>query len=116
MASRVLFKSTTTAARGAMCSRQSMTQRTIASSAILRHKESAIHNEEDHTEKHKQDLLKKHKDGKAHWKPELASDSEEAIKADRGGGEAEDHQKLQERTKHAANETSKSGTSMRDGL
>lgn len=30
-------------------------------------------------EKHKQDLLQKQKDGKGHWKPELASDSEEAV-------------------------------------
>jgi len=34
-------------------------------------------------EKHKQDSLAKSKDGKGHWKPELASDSEEAITADR---------------------------------
>lgn len=29
-------------------------------------------------EQHKEDSLKKQKDGKGHWKPELASDSEEA--------------------------------------
>ena len=34
-------------------------------------------------EHHKQDSLKKQKEGAAHWKPELASDSEEAVKADR---------------------------------
>lgn len=68
-------------------------------------------------EKHKQDLLAKQKAGKGHWKPELASDSEEAVKADRHGGDGkEDVASLQERTKHAAEETSKSGTSMRDGL
>lgn len=27
----------------------------------------------------KQDLLKKQKEGKGHWKPELASESEEAV-------------------------------------
>jgi hypothetical protein len=34
-------------------------------------------------EKHKQDLLKKQKEGKGHWKPELASNSEESVAADR---------------------------------
>lgn len=71
-------------------------------------------------EKHKQDLLTKQKAGKGHWKPELASDSEEAVKADRArdaaGGVKEDISKLQERTKSSAEDTAKSGTSMRDGL
>lgn len=30
-------------------------------------------------ERHKQDQLAKQKEGKNHWKPELASDSEEAV-------------------------------------
>ncbi len=34
-------------------------------------------------ERHKQDSLAKQKAGKGHWKPELASDSEESVKADR---------------------------------
>ncbi|KAI1126543.1 hypothetical protein F5Y10DRAFT_210329 [Nemania abortiva] len=70
-------------------------------------------------EKHKQDLLSKHKLGKGHWKPELASDSEEAVKADRAsasGAPKEDIATLQNRTKASAEETSKAGTSMRDGL
>ncbi|RYC65273.1 hypothetical protein CHU98_g921 [Xylaria longipes] len=73
---------------------------------------------EDHDpEKHKQDLLSKHKSGKGHWKPELASDSEEAVKADRASGQQnEDIASLQNRTKSTAEETSKTGTSMRDGL
>lgn len=65
------------------------------------------------------DSLKKQKEGKGHWKPELASDSEEAVKADRSGSlESADEAmtRLQEQTKHAAEETSKAGTSMRDGL
>ncbi|TPX07792.1 uncharacterized protein E0L32_010479 [Thyridium curvatum] len=104
---------------------QVLLRRSIASTASLRHKESASHNPDSHeVDKHKGDLLKKHKDGQAHWKPELASDSEEAVKADRaetdGGGAssspAEAMKKLQERTKKAAEETSKAGTSMRDGL
>jgi hypothetical protein len=36
-------------------------------------------------DKHKIESLKKQKEGKGHWKPELASDSEEAVKADRCG-------------------------------
>ncbi len=70
-------------------------------------------------EKHKQDMLAKQKQGKGHWKPELASDSEEAVKADRARGDGqpqEDIAKLQERTKSTAEDTAKSGTSMRDGL
>ncbi|KAL3421958.1 hypothetical protein PVAG01_06114 [Phlyctema vagabunda] len=59
----------------------------------------------DHNEKHKNDSLSKQKQGKAHWKPELASDSEEAVAADRH--EHEDHsaegiKELQKKTeKHA---------------
>ena len=65
--------------------------------------------------KHKQDSLDKQKQGKAHWKPELASQSEEAVKADRSG-KTESTKELQERTKRAAEDTSKAGTSMHDGL
>lgn len=52
-------------------------------------------------EKHKQDQLQKQKEGKGHWKPELASNSEEAVAADRNGhnGSIKD---LQDKTaKHA---------------
>lgn len=78
--------------------------------------------------RHKDDLINKHKLGKAHWKAELASNSEEAVKADRdaareaaagvGGPEqTKDHlQRLQERTKHHAEKTSKAGTSDGDDL
>ncbi|KAI9721969.1 MAG: hypothetical protein M1812_001927 [Candelaria pacifica] len=37
----------------------------------------------DHAEFHKQDQLDKQKEGKGHWKHELASNSEAAVKADR---------------------------------
>ncbi|KAK3314905.1 hypothetical protein B0H66DRAFT_325557 [Apodospora peruviana] len=70
-------------------------------------------------DKHKQDSVNKAKSGKGHWKPELASNSEESIKADRmGPGEAGEAamRRLQDRTKEAAEEVSKHGTSMRDGL
>ncbi|KAI9826076.1 MAG: hypothetical protein M1832_000525 [Thelocarpon impressellum] len=53
-----------------------------------------------HYEQHKQDQLAKQKEGKGHWKAELASDSETAIKADRGenGSTQEDIGKLQKET------------------
>lgn len=63
-------------------------------------------------DKHKRDSLAKQKQGSGHWKPELASDSEAAIRADRSG--PEDLKELQERTKHSAEETSKAGTSTRE--
>ncbi|PTD08016.1 hypothetical protein HYE67_002671 [Fusarium culmorum] len=68
-------------------------------------------------EKHKQDSLKKQKEGSGHWKPELASDSEEAVKADRSQTDPQkDIKNLQERTKKAAEETHKAGTSTRDNM
>jgi hypothetical protein len=70
-------------------------------------------------EHHKKDSLEKQKQGKGHWKPELASVSEESVKADRSGQRKTDKEslkKLQEETKGSAEETSKKGTSMRDGL
>ncbi|KAI1404119.1 hypothetical protein F4819DRAFT_483946 [Hypoxylon fuscum] len=112
MASRMLFRSAASIVSG----RQAVATRTFtSSSANLSHKESSHGSDSNDPEKHKQDLLAKHKAGKGHWKPELASDSEEAVKADRHGSK-EDVASMQERTKNAAEENSKSGTSMRDGL
>lgn len=70
-------------------------------------------------ERHKQDLLKKQKEGKGHWKPELASDSEEAVAADRH--EHADHseqgiKELQKKTEKHAQEKHKTGTSQSSGL
>ncbi|KAK0708961.1 hypothetical protein B0T26DRAFT_742572 [Lasiosphaeria miniovina] len=74
----------------------------------------------DKYDKHKQDSLAKQRQGTGHWKPELASDSEESIKADRSAAKEATSEgslrDLQERTKRAAEEASKHGTSMRDGL
>lgn len=68
-------------------------------------------------DRHKRDSLAKQKKGAAHWKPELASDSEEAVRADRAAkGSAEDLKHLQDRTKRAAEETAKAGTSMKDNM
>lgn len=44
-------------------------------------------------EKHKQDQIQKQKEGKGHWKPELASNSEEAVNADRSDKTMEQLQK-----------------------
>ncbi|KAF2472032.1 uncharacterized protein BDR25DRAFT_302835 [Lindgomyces ingoldianus] len=53
-------------------------------------KETALGHEgrKDEIEREKDDLLKKHKEGKGHWKEQLASDSESIVKADRGEVEA----------------------------
>ncbi|KJZ78825.1 hypothetical protein HIM_01598 [Hirsutella minnesotensis 3608] len=87
----------------------------ISTSARLGLKESSSQTDVDY-DKHKQDSLSKQRKGTGHWKPELASDSEEAIKADRSHSGKEDVAKLQERTKRAAEESSKAGTSVRDGM
>ena len=96
--------------------RRVATSRGFAFSATSRLglKESSTQTNVDY-EKHKQDSLSKQKQGSGHWKPELASDSEEAVKADRSE-QGTDPKTLQERTKRAAEETHKAGTSMRDGL
>ncbi|KAI1636783.1 hypothetical protein F4809DRAFT_607750 [Biscogniauxia mediterranea] len=119
MASRIPFKSSTAmrpAASFITTSRQVLlpAQRTLTTYPAMRSQESSMTDEHHDPEKHKQDLLTKQKQGKGHWKPELASDSEEAVKADRSA--AEDVRTMQERTKRTAEETSKSGTSMNDGL
>ncbi|KAK1777901.1 hypothetical protein QBC45DRAFT_329695 [Copromyces sp. CBS 386.78] len=59
-------------------------RRTIASTASLKLKESSSADPDPQAyEDHKQDSLRKQKEGKGHWKPELASNSEENVKADR---------------------------------
>ncbi|KAG6116002.1 hypothetical protein E4U13_002196 [Claviceps humidiphila] len=76
-------------------------------------KESSSQTDVDY-DKHKQDSLAKQKKGTGHWKPELASDSEEAVRADRSS--EEDFESLQERTKTAAEESRKAGTSAVEGV
>jgi hypothetical protein len=120
MASRLFLSSI---ARPAVVASQTQSlhiQRSFAftTSAQLGLKESASDNPEKNYDYHKRDSLEKQKQGKGHWKPELASDSEEAIKADRGAyGDIskESHKMMQDRTKNSANETSKAGTSTHDG-
>ncbi|KAI1300804.1 hypothetical protein F5Y03DRAFT_224328 [Xylaria venustula] len=115
MASRVLSKAVRPAASFIAIRQPVIAQRCFSGSTMsMKHKEST--DEGYDPEKHKEDLLAKQKSGKGHWKPELASDSEEAVKADRTSHE--DVATLQNRTKGHAEETHKtgSGTSMRDGL
>ncbi|KAL0940601.1 uncharacterized protein CTRU02_203364 [Colletotrichum truncatum] len=117
MASRIVLSSTPIARGAFVVGRQtSLLGRgfSISTSRMVGLKETAGHADETIHERHKQDSLSKQKQGKGHWKPELASDSEEAVKADRS--EKADPKTLQERTKGAAEEQSKAGTSMKDGL
>lgn len=116
MPSRILLRSVVAAAGRPAAA---VSRRGLATTPRLAHKETS-HNDESHdVHRHKDDLINKHKEGKAHWKAELASNSEEAVKADREGGKehTKDHiQSLQERTKHHAERTSKAGTSDGDGM
>ena len=64
-------------------------------------------------DKHKQDQLDKQRKGENHWKPELASNSEEAVKADRTSSN-ESVADLQKRTVDHVSKKSKSGTSQDD--
>ncbi|KAI7160847.1 hypothetical protein KC343_g13922 [Hortaea werneckii] len=62
------------------------TTRTFGTSrALAAGKESALHQEgrAEEAEREKQEQLKEQREGKGHWKDELASDSESIVKADR---------------------------------
>jgi len=91
------------------------------SSRVLALKESDRHDPDQaaNNEKHKQDSITKSKEGKGHWKPELASDSEEAVAADRH--EHSDHseegiKELQKKTTEHAEKKHKHGTSQDPGM
>ncbi|KAG9248678.1 hypothetical protein BJ878DRAFT_412221 [Calycina marina] len=75
-------------------------RRTFRASAIRSLKESDRHNPDQAADnaKHQADSVSKAKDGKGHWKPELASDSEEAVAADRSDHSAESLKDLQDKT------------------
>ncbi|KAF5020248.1 hypothetical protein F66182_7726 [Fusarium sp. NRRL 66182] len=104
------------AMRSAHASKIVMGRGLFTTSARLGLKESSTQTNVDY-DKHKKDSLDKQKKGSGHWKPELASDSEEAVKADRSSTDpVKDIQNLQERTKKAAEETHKAGTSTRDHM
>ncbi|KAJ5292124.1 hypothetical protein N7478_001375 [Penicillium angulare] len=63
----------------------------------------------NHYESHKQEGLKDNKDGKGKWKSELASTSEQNLRADRGefDGEHPSFESMQQKTKHLPHETYK---------
>ncbi|KAI7125441.1 hypothetical protein D0869_15507 [Hortaea werneckii] len=66
--------------------RATATTRTFGTSrALAASKESALHQEgrAEEAEREKQEQLKEQREGKGHWKDELASDSESIVKADR---------------------------------
>ncbi|KAK4111130.1 hypothetical protein N656DRAFT_712525 [Canariomyces notabilis] len=120
MSARALLRITTTARVSRSPSILTSSLRTFTQTARnpLKESSSTDPNPADF-EHHKQDSLAKQKKGQGHWKPELASVSEETVKADRMGpheaGEAA-MKRLQDQTKGSAEETAKHGTSMRDGL
>ncbi|EEY17902.1 conserved hypothetical protein [Verticillium alfalfae VaMs.102] len=109
MISRIALSARPRASRPEDCRRPQLQLSTTARAGL---KESA--GQDADYKKHQDDSLRKQKEGKGHWKPELASDSEEAINADRNADLTPEQ--LQEKTKKAAEETRKAGTSMRDGL
>ncbi|KAE9380461.1 hypothetical protein N431DRAFT_498305 [Stipitochalara longipes BDJ] len=91
--------------------------RAFTGSSVRSLKEDDRHSPDlaEQNERHKQDQLQKQKEGKGHWKPELASNSEEAVAADRQAG---DHsiEELQKKTANHAEEKNKHGTSQDPGL
>jgi len=87
----------------------------VSSVRALKESDRHIEDQASHNEKHKQDLLAKQKEGKGHWKPELASDSEEAVNADRQH-KGESVKELQDKTAKHAEEKHKAGTSQHDGF
>ncbi|EHA48286.1 hypothetical protein MCOR27_006114 [Pyricularia oryzae] len=102
MSSRILARTLRTSTTS-----PAMLRRSMATTPQLRHKETS-HHDENHGEdvsRHKEDLLNKHKNNSANWKSELASNSEEAVKADRDEhGSIKD---LQEKTKGRAEQDKK---------
>ncbi|KAK4153882.1 hypothetical protein C8A00DRAFT_43259 [Chaetomidium leptoderma] len=122
MSARALLNTATRALRPSALSLTTTTRRSLTQSprALLKESSSTDPNPEEF-EHHKQDSLAKQKKGQGHWKPELASVSEESVKADRQQSAPHETseaamRRLQEQTKGRAEETSKNRTSMRDGL
>ncbi|KAJ5295550.1 hypothetical protein PENANT_c001G07441 [Penicillium antarcticum] len=76
---------------------------TFHTSAVRSLKENDRHRDDlaEHYESHKQQGLKESKEGKGKWKSELASTSEEDVKADRGDfdGENVTFDEMQKKTK-----------------
>ncbi|KAJ4306828.1 hypothetical protein N0V88_000199 [Collariella sp. IMI 366227] len=114
MSARTLLNNTARALRPSFT--PTIARRTLTQSprALLKESASSDPSSQDY-DHHKQDSLAKQKEGKGHWKSELASVSEESVKADRSGPRdtsAEAMKRLQEQTKHQAEQTTKNKTSM----
>jgi len=118
MSARTLFRSSAAiAARQqtplgtSILSKQPFSQTAMAS---LKESNSTDPNPDEY-ERHKHDSINKAKSGNGQWKPELASNSEENIRADRSqhGSSKEDMKKLQDETKHRAEENVRSGEKMK---
>jgi len=94
-----------------------ISSRAFTTTGIRALKESDRHNPDaaEHNEKHKQDGLDKQKDGKGHWKPELASDSEEAVTADRSNG-SDSIEEMQKKSAEHIEKKHKHGTSQDPGM
>ncbi|OAR02525.1 hypothetical protein LLEC1_07448 [Akanthomyces lecanii] len=101
-----MLASRTILPRVARCAALPAARMPFSSARVLSHKESSSTTDHD-VEKHKHDSLREQKDSAGQWKRELASDSEEAVRADRGNESVE---QLQEKTKKLAEESKKSGT------
>ncbi|RDL37347.1 Uncharacterized protein BP5553_04780 [Venustampulla echinocandica] len=86
--------------------RTPVTARAFTSSSVWQLKEGDRDTSPEENEKHKQDTVRKAKEGKGHWKPELATNSEEAVKADRSAG-SDSIADLQKRTVEYAEKTRK---------
>ncbi|KAJ6099116.1 hypothetical protein N7467_000651 [Penicillium canescens] len=83
---------------------------TFHTSAVRSLKENDRHREDlaTHYESHKQQVVKESKEGKGKWKAELASTSEEDVKADRGYFDGEDvtFDEMQKKTKQRLSQQS----------
>ncbi|KAJ5990476.1 hypothetical protein N7522_010683 [Penicillium canescens] len=83
---------------------------TFHTSAVRSLKENDRHREDlaTHYESHKQQVVKDSKEGKGKWRAELASSSEEDVKADRGDFDGENvaFDEMQKKTKQRLHQQS----------
>ncbi|KAJ5704474.1 hypothetical protein N7536_000163 [Penicillium majusculum] len=98
-------------------SRQSIRSKFILPTSTLHTSSARSLNEKDryredlpnHHEPHKQEVIKETQDAKGRWKSELASTSEQNVRADRGeyDGEHPSFEAMQQKTKSLSYETHK---------
>lgn len=87
-------------------------QFTVSSASAIKESNDDVPDLGSKYEQHKQDQLNKQKEGKNHWKPELASQSEEAINADKSDKGID---QMKRETKERADRERKSGTTTSQG-